>query len=419
MFSYLDNLSDRRLERITNTQGATPISEFSYSYDVAAERITRWSQKSGTQAPVIYALGHDAANQLKSAGGSQNGNVAKTFAYTYDPVGNRLTEQLNGATRQFSSNALNELTTVDHKPEVPKTYQWDAANRLVAVGASNRLTRFDYDGFGRRVGTHEVVDSTEVSNKRYIWCGSEICEERNVASAVVKRFFRQGMEVETGATAGKYFYTRDHLGSVREVIDNAGSVRARFDYDPYGSQSRMAGDLEVDFGFAGYWYDAGTALCLTPFRAYDSELGHWLSREPFANAENLLGPNLYTYVFNDPIKLRDRLGLQAVTAAQAAAQATEVCATVHAETAEHFIGEGAGAVVECTYCAMAPEGLLTCAMCGIHVLIPSGEPPPPGPPDNCEPWGFEELAPPCQPEPICPEPPSPPAPPPLCIDGHD
>ena len=118
-FSYLNNQHDRRLERINYTQGTTPISEFSYDYDVPANRIVTWSQKSGTQAPIIYTFGYDAANQLTSAIGSHNETTVKTLAYTYDLAGNRLAAQIDGATRQFSYNALNELTTADHALGAP------------------------------------------------------------------------------------------------------------------------------------------------------------------------------------------------------------------------------------------------------------------------------------------------------------
>jgi hypothetical protein len=54
-----------------------------------------------------------------------------------------------------------------------------------------------------------------------------ICEERDAAGAVTKRFFPQGMKVESGPAAGNYYYTRDHLGSIRELTDSSGNVRAR------------------------------------------------------------------------------------------------------------------------------------------------------------------------------------------------
>jgi uncharacterized protein RhaS with RHS repeats len=45
---------------------------------------------------------------------------------------------------------------------------------------------------------------------------------------VTQRNYRQGQYVGTTA----YFYTRDHLGSIREMFTGGGTVVARYDYDP-------------------------------------------------------------------------------------------------------------------------------------------------------------------------------------------
>jgi RHS repeat-associated protein len=307
-FSYLDNVGDRRLERVTYTQGATPISEFSYSYDVPTERIATWSQKSGTQPPLVYSLGYDAANQLTSATASQSGNVLKKFAYIYDLVGNRLTEQIDGSTRQFSYNALNELTSDDSTTEDAATYQWDAEQRLVAAIAGTQRTEFTYDGIGRRVGIRQSINGSEVRSCRFVWCDDEICEERTSTGAVAKRFFTQGVKVETGTAASNFYYVRDHLGSIWEVSDSGGNIRARYSYDPFGRQTRLTGDLNTDFGFAGMFRTAEASLNLTKCRAYDPDIGRWLSRDPLENAELAQGYNLYVYGGNDPVNKIDPTG---------------------------------------------------------------------------------------------------------------
>jgi RHS repeat-associated protein len=48
-------------------------------------------------------------------------------------------------------------------------------------------------------------------------------------------------------------------------------------------------------------------LYLATYRAYDPVTGRWLSRDPIGKAG---GINLYAYVHNDPINLRDPTGLQ-------------------------------------------------------------------------------------------------------------
>src|SRR5258705_10932475 len=66
-----------------------------------------------------------------------------------------------------------------------------------------------------------------------------------------------------------YFFTRDHLGSVREMTDGAGAIRARYDYDPYGRRTKVSGDLDADFGFTGHYVHAPSGLYMALFRAYD------------------------------------------------------------------------------------------------------------------------------------------------------
>ena len=103
-----------------------------------------------------------------------------------------------------------------------------------------------------------------------------------------------------------YFYSMDHLGSIRELTDGAGAVRARYDFGLWGDRTKLAGDMDADFGFTGlHWHEA-SGQDLTFFRAYQPTLGRWTSRDPLG--ENA-GLNLYSYVGNMPPLFVDRLGL--------------------------------------------------------------------------------------------------------------
>jgi RHS repeat-associated protein len=306
--SYGGNQLDRRLQRITHQLGATMLSEFVYGRDVPANRITTWSQRAGTQPPSVHTFGCDAVNQLLTATVTDAGALANQFAYTYDPGGNRLTEQIGAATHTATYNALNQINT-GTAPGASRTNEWDAMDRLVAVNAGSQRTEFTYDGLSRMTGIRKLVNGSEVSHRRFVWCGGDMCEERDAVGVVKKRFLPQGVKVESGPSAENYYYSRDHLGSVREVTDTSGSVRARHAYDPYGRATKLAGDFEADFGFAGMFWSSEVNLSLTHYRAYDPDLGRWLSRDPLDNAETEQGPNLYAYVSNDPVNQTDPLGL--------------------------------------------------------------------------------------------------------------
>ena len=311
-YRYLDNLGDRQLARIIHTQGAQPVSEFTYQYDVPAARVTAWVQQSGARAPLTHSFTYDASDRLLTANVADGAAPVKNCAYTYDPADNRLTERIDNTTTESSYNALNELTATDGDSPSAAVYEWDAGNRLAAVNQGDKRTECTYDGRGRLSRIRNLLNGVEVSDRRFVWCGNEMCEERGADGAVVKRFYNRGVRVEKGEARGNFFYTQDHLGSVRELTDGAGSVVASFVYDPYGRRSQLSGTAQPDFGFAGLFFENTTALCMTLFRVYDPSRGRWLSRDPLVRAELSQGTNLYAYVDNNPINLIDPHGLQQV-----------------------------------------------------------------------------------------------------------
>jgi RHS repeat-associated protein len=308
-WTYLANTEDDDLWQITYAQGATPISTFIYGHDVPANRITTWSQQSGAQAPDLYSLSYDDVNQLISATVTNSGSPANLFNYVYDLAGNRLSEQAGGATNTAAYNALNQLNAASGGTGASHTNQWDAQDRLVTVTSGSQQTELTYDGLSRLVAIQQLTNGTQASWRRFLWCGNQLCEERDASGAVTKRYFDRGMQIVGGTGAGSYFYTRDHLGSIRELTDTTGSIRARYSYDPYGRRTKLTGDLDADFGFAGMFWSPEAALSLARFRAYDPQAGRWLSRDPLRKAEEREGPNLYAYVRNNPVNLNDPLGL--------------------------------------------------------------------------------------------------------------
>jgi RHS repeat-associated protein len=199
---------------------------------------------------------------------------------------------------------------------------------------------------------------------------------------VTKRFFPQGMKVVTGPTTGNYFYSRDHLGSIRELTDNAGNVRARYAYDPWGRRTKLAGDLETDFGFAGMFWSAEANLSLTHFRAYDPELGRWLSRDPLPGAEISQGANLYAYVRNDPVNHIDPLGLMSTLKACLTPVNAAACLEAGIVVGEVGGAGGAAGGGAAATCAVAEAGAVTAeigvattemAVVGIEAEVAAGE----------------------------------------------
>jgi RHS repeat-associated protein len=190
-------------------------------------------------------------------------------------------------------------------------YFWDAENRLTKIryGTSeNDRTELFYDGFGRCVQMTEYVGNVLQSNSKFVWDGTERCELRDASSndSLLRQFFAAGQINFTTGLGTPYFYTFDHLGSIREMLDSTGVVKAEYSYSPFGERTVISESLPSDFGFAGMYVHAQDGLNLTMFRPYDSSQGRWLARDPLGESA---GGNLYAYCGNSPTNFTDRTGL--------------------------------------------------------------------------------------------------------------
>lgn len=244
--------------------------------------------------------GVDASNNWRGKAPVAVGNNSIPLVAT-DVNGNTTTKNINvnvagGAPRTLSYDRNGNETDNG----AGQRYAYNAVNQLVKITIGASVTEFVYNGVGQRV--LEKLNGTLI--KQWIWCGgAQPCEERDSNNNVTKRFFVQGEQIGNNS----FYYSTDHLGSIREMTDSSGAVRARYSYDPYGRITKASGDLEADFGFTGFYRHQASGLSLTMYRAYDPELGRWPSRDPI---EENGGLNPYLYVKNDPLNFVDSLGLK-------------------------------------------------------------------------------------------------------------
>jgi len=273
-----------------------------YQYDGAGRRISKlvdrydaglaqWvADEARTFAYDGWNLVREGVVDTSKRGGTPSG--------IYDEVGNY------NLTYDDAGNLLGDGTRV---------FEWDARNRLTAIETGDHRSELEYDSLDRRIRIVEKdrINSgapwTETTNETYLWVGNSLAEKRDSTGGTVKvRYLGQGEQRIGGTDAGLYYYTRDHLGSVRELVDASGNVRARYDYGLWGRREKIEGDLEAEFGFTGHHVHSETWLYLALYRVYDAKMGRWLSADPIAEDGGL---NLYAYVGNDPVNAIDPLGL--------------------------------------------------------------------------------------------------------------
>ncbi|QDU60279.1 tRNA(Glu)-specific nuclease WapA precursor [Planctomycetes bacterium Pan216] len=100
----------------------------------------------------------------------------------------------------------------------------------------------------------------------------------------------------------------DHLGTVRDLVNNAGAIVNHIDYSAFGTILAQTDTSMGDrIGFTGREIDNGTQLYYYRARFYNSSMGRFISMDPISFAGHQT--NLYTYVANSPTITTDPTGL--------------------------------------------------------------------------------------------------------------
>ncbi len=189
-----------------------------------------------------------------------------------DGSGNHASKQYQIDVQAGASATFTHDTNGNLLSDGNRTYTWDPRNRLKSATVNGVVYSWDYDGLDRRIT--EKVNGT--LTKRWVWDGLAIVQQLNASGALAKDYYDEGFK--DGATA--YYYTRDHLGSIREVTSSTGTVVATYDYSPWGQRTQLTGTVTADHGFTGHLTHEETGLVMAPYRAYEADLGRWLRKIP-------------------------------------------------------------------------------------------------------------------------------------------
>jgi|GEM_PF-2403583 len=112
-----------------------------------------------------------------------------------------------------------------------------------------------------------------------------------------------------------FYYLKDHLGTVRVTVDEAGDMVGYDDYRPFGEQvsdrSGNQGNPDDVNKFTGKELDSELGLYYFGARYYDAEVGRWLGIDPLYN--KFPSVSSYTYALNNPFLFFDPNGLFPVT----------------------------------------------------------------------------------------------------------
>ncbi len=306
-----------RLTSLIHTKGAATLSSFAYAYDPLGNRETR------TDAAGTHAYNYDPLSQLVIADEQASGTPS--LALTYDAVGNRLQVTRGSTTQAYTPNALNQYSAVGGTAQTSDangnltadgtaTYTFDAENRLTQVVKGGVTTSFTYDALGRRAS--KTVSGVTT---KFLYDGADLLEETNTAGTVQARYLYgpgidEPLELKRGTTTSAY--STDGLGSITHLTTATGAIVETYTYETFGKLTikNAAGTtlatsaLGNRFTFTGREWDSETGLYYYRARYYHPGQGRFLSRDPLGYLPDV---NLYRYVENDPTSRTDPFGLEA------------------------------------------------------------------------------------------------------------
>ncbi|MBI3560644.1 MAG: type IV secretion protein Rhs [Gammaproteobacteria bacterium] len=286
---YLYN-PDNTLQSLTNKRGLSVISSHGYTYDPLGNRL---SKQVNATTPSITAYVYDVANQLKEI--RQGSATGALFAsLTYDANGNLKTRSDTGLTLTY-----------------------DALNRMTQATLGAQTSLYTYDAQGRRLQKTVAGIATN-----YLYTGQNLLAEYGPTWGLPTAQYVHGpgiddVVIRATGTAAQYFH-QDGLSSVVAVTNTAGTTDATQRFDAWGNTLASTG-TSPHFGYTGREPDE-TGLMYYRARYYDPSVGRFTQRDPIGFGG---GINFYGYAKNNPMNNTDPSGMRVYVGARSAVGSPE------------------------------------------------------------------------------------------------
>jgi RHS repeat-associated protein len=268
-------------------------------------------------------------------------SVLKTYEYSYDANGNRLTASEDSTTTTATYNAANEIcwkvsgpSTADcaNPPTGAVTYTFDAngsqtgnsAGLALAYNALNQTVSITPPGGTAVPVEYAGTDQTERTS--YTDSQGGVTRDFTFTDTILGLTTRQqaspagtdsyvrdpngGLLARSDGTSADYHVT-DALGSIVAVTDPSGAAAQTYSYDPWGNTttSGVTGFDDNPWRYAAGYQDNNTGLIKYGTRYYDPTIGRWTQPDPLPG--NITHPNTinrYTYAGNNPVNNTDPSG---------------------------------------------------------------------------------------------------------------
>src|SRR5437764_9415615 len=216
-----------RLTDIKNAKAGVTLSEFAVTRDAVGNPTT--VVRSGAVASTT-TYGYDANDRLTSVcfqAGTCPGGSDPFIRWTYDAVGNRLTEARPTGTTNYTYNNADQMTQAgttgytydqngNEKTAGTKTFSYDLVDRLTSTtsGSTTTTNTTDDDDNSRQAAT-----GSQASKKtNYLWDTNntlpQLALERDGNNALLRRYVYGPRRISMTTAGAAYYYHYDNLGPV-------------------------------------------------------------------------------------------------------------------------------------------------------------------------------------------------------------
>ena len=298
---------DKNLTGLLVQSGGERLAENQYLYDGNGNRTLKRQLGGDT----LYH--YDPLNQLKKVE-----YPSYTEELFYDKAGNRTRRIASGVEELYQYDPRNRLTAYT-KGGITTAFQYDHAGNLLA----DDKTRYSYDAFNRteKVETfdgHIQLNRYDAEGLRY-----EMEENGNLVRFIfnrdreavteednsgLNRLIRSTELIAANSSADSartyYHDASDEMGSTTHIVDEAGAVQNRYEYDAWGNITAQEEAVPNRFKFTGQQLDPITQQYYLRARFYNPVVARFTQEDTYRGD----GLNLYAYCANNPVFYADPTG---------------------------------------------------------------------------------------------------------------
>jgi RHS repeat-associated protein len=310
-----------RVESMTYTISGTSVYMVKYGYDAQGRVISKTiTTPEGT---ITDTLQYDADGQLTTVTRTGDSGGAYQEAYTYDDNRNRKTREVTGSAAETSlygkNDTLSKVGTTEYRFDADgyltnrgqDTFHYGPRGELLEATVGGSKVSYTYDALSRRVAREAGDQKTQYlfGNPESPHLLTDTVDTSNGASVTTHYYYNeQGLLLAFERGNTRYYVMTDGVGTPQRILQADRTVVKELRYDSYGVLLYdSAPDFKLAIGFAGGIADETSGLVRFGFRDYDPKSGRWTARDPILFDAGQA--NLYAYVNNNPVQLRDACGL--------------------------------------------------------------------------------------------------------------